>query len=58
MGGGGISIVGVVRAPVAITNFACFVCELLVESYINSENFTGISRKITYCSRCAQDPDY
>ena len=37
-----ISITGVVRAPVAVVNFAVFVGELLVESYINSEIFTGI----------------
>ena len=33
---------GWVRAPVAIINFAVFVQELLVESYIDSEIFTGI----------------
>ena len=30
------------RAPVAIINFTFFVRDLLVESYINSEIFTGI----------------
>ena len=37
MRGGGILIIGVVRALVAILNFAFFVRELLVESCINSE---------------------
>ena len=32
--GGDISIIGVVRAPVAVINFALFVRELHVESYI------------------------
>ena len=40
--GGEISRIGVVRAPVAIINFAFFVRGLLIESYINSEIFTGI----------------
>ena len=40
--GGEISIIGVVRAPVAIINFAFFVRGLLIDSYINSEIFTGI----------------
>ena len=35
------SIIGVVRAPVAIINFGFLVRELLAESYINSEIFTG-----------------
>ena len=39
---GEISIIGVARAPVAIINFAFFMRELLIESYINSEIFTGI----------------
>ena len=34
-----------VRAPVAIINFAFFVRELLVESYINSEIFKGLDAK-------------
>ena len=33
-----------------------FVQELLVESYINSEIFTGMRREINYCNRCAHDP--
>ena len=33
---------GWVRAPVAIINFAFFVRGFLIESYINSEIFTGI----------------
>ena len=37
-----MSIIGVVRAPVAIINFAFFVQGLLVESYINAEIFTEI----------------
>ena len=37
--GGLISIIEIVRAPVAITNFASFVRELLIESYKNSESF-------------------
>ena len=41
-GGGKISIIGVARTPVAIFNYAFFVQELLVESHINSENFTEI----------------
>ena len=32
--------------------------KLLVESYINSEIFTGIWREINYCNRCARDPNY
>ena len=40
--GGGISITGVVRAPVAIINFAFFVRGLFIESYINSEILTRI----------------
>ena len=44
--GGRISIIGVVRVPGAIINFAFSVRELLVESYIiNSEIFTRISRE-------------
>ena len=39
--GGEISIIGVVRAPVAIINFAFFVWQLLVESYISSGIFRG-----------------
>ena len=31
-----------VRAPFAIINFAFFVRSFLIESYINSEIFTGI----------------
>ena len=38
--GGGISIIGVVRAPVAIINFALFARGLLIESYTNSEILT------------------
>ena len=41
-GGRGISIIGVVRAPVAIVDFAFVVRELLVESSKNLEIFTGI----------------
>ena len=55
---GEISIIGVVRAPVAITNFAFFVRGLLIKSYINSETFTDIWRKINYCNRCARDTNY
>ena len=40
--GGKSQYLGWVRAPVAIINFAFFVRELLIESYINSEIFTGI----------------
>ena len=40
-GGGEISIIGVVRAPVATINSAFFVQELLVQSYMNSEIFTA-----------------
>ena len=32
--GGEVSIIGVLRAPVAIINFAFFVRELPVESYL------------------------
>ena len=39
---GGISIVGVVRTPLVIIHFAAVVQGLLVESYTNSEIFTGI----------------
>ena len=39
---GGISIIGVVRAPVDIINFTFFVQGLLIESYMNLEIFTGI----------------
>ena len=49
----GIPIIGVVRAPGAIINFAFFMRELLVESYMNSEILTGISREVQYCS-CAR----
>ena len=46
LSGGEISIIGVVRAPVAIINFALFVRGLLVESYRNSQIFTGIDAKL------------
>ena len=39
---GEISIIGVAHAPVAIINFAFLVRGLLIESYTNSEIFTGI----------------
>ena len=55
---GEISITGVVRAPVAIINFAFFVRELLVEFYVDSENFTGMWGKINYCNRSACNPNY
>ena len=35
-------MIGVVRAPVATIDFAFFVREFLIDSYINSEIFTGI----------------
>ena len=56
--GGKSQQLGRLRAPVAIINFAFFVRELLVESYINSEIFTGIWREINCCNRCARDPNY
>ena len=31
---------------------------LLVESYINSETFTGIGSKVNYCKQCTHDPNY
>ena len=46
------------RAQVAIINFAFFVRGLLIDSYINSEIFAGIWRKINYCNRCAHHPNY
>ena len=49
-----ISIIGVERAPVAIINFAFFVRDFLVESYINSENFTETRREIYYYKWCAR----
>ena len=55
---GGISIIGVVRAPVAIVNLAFFAPGLLVESYINSEIFAGIWGEINCCNRCAHEPNY
>ena len=42
MRGANLNNWGCVRATVPIINFAFFVRELLVESYINSEIFTGI----------------
>ena len=44
------------HAPVAIINFTCFVRDLLIKSYINSEISTGIWRQINYCNRCATTP--
>ena len=44
------------RALIAIINFAFFLQELLIESYIESEIFTGIGREINYCNRCAHPP--
>ena len=38
--GGDLSIIGVVRAPDAIINFAFFLRGFLIESYINSKIFT------------------
>ena len=55
---GEISIIGVVRAPVATINFTFFGRGLLIESYINSEIFTRIWREINYCNRCAHHPNY
>ena len=55
---GEISIIGVARTPVAIINFAFFVRGLLIESYINSEIFTRLWRKINFCNRCAHHPSY
>ena len=51
-------VIGVVRALVAKIDFAFFVRELIVESYINSEMFTAIWCKIISCNRCAHDPNY
>ena len=51
----GVFVIGVVRAPVAMINFAFFVRELLVESYINSEIFGGTRREIKHCNRCARE---
>ena len=44
------------RAPVAIINFTFFARGLLIESYINSEIFAGIWRKINYCNRRVSPP--
>ena len=42
---GEISIIGFVRAPVAIINFAFFVRGLLIESYIKLRDFAVILRE-------------
>ena len=55
-GGGKISIIGVVRAPVAIINFASNPCEnLWVYIGFNKET-PHTKRKMNYCNRCAHPP--
>ena len=54
--GGKISIIGVVRAPVAIINFASNLCESLwVYKGFNKETPHKKS-KINYCNRCEHPP--
>ena len=45
-------------ALVVIVSFTFFVWELLAESYINSEIFTRIRRKLMIATFCAHDPNY
>ena len=53
---GEISIIGVARAPVAITNFASNPCEnLRVYTGFNKE-LSHNKSKINYCNRCAHPP--
>ena len=57
-GGGEISILGVVRARVAIINFASIPCENL-RVYIGfNKELPHKKRKINHCNRCANDPNY
>ena len=45
------------RAPVAIINFAFFVRELLIESYINSERFSqGFDAKLIIATGARATP--
>ena len=40
-------MIGALRAPFAIINFASFVRELLLEFYINSESLRDFHRDLT-----------
>ena len=54
--GGKISIIGVLRAPVAIINFASNPCENLWVYIGFNKEAPHKKRKINYCKRCAHPP--
>ena len=55
---GEISIIGVVRAPVAIINFVSNPCKNLQVSIGFNKEAPQKKRIIDYCNRCAHDPNY